>query len=76
MLNVKIAGASVKCIFKSNTPITFHELSQLVEEETVSCRANLKNLTSNFLQISLYHFLKIFLNFLPQTDMSLTNTLI
>ncbi|CAL1686600.1 unnamed protein product [Lasius platythorax] len=34
MLNVKIAGASVKCIFNSDTPITVSELWQRVEGET------------------------------------------
>ncbi|KAM0737339.1 Splicing regulator SDE2 [Formica fusca] len=34
MLNVKIAGASVKCVINNDTPIAVYELWQRVEEET------------------------------------------
>ncbi|KAL6425438.1 hypothetical protein ACFW04_009549 [Cataglyphis niger] len=34
MLNVKIAGASIKCVINNDTPIAVYELWQRVEEET------------------------------------------
>lgn len=36
MLNVEIMGASQKCVFKSDTPVTVRELRQRVEEVTVN----------------------------------------